>query len=604
MATWAKPNLNELEERFSPLSPYQLNRRRRKARVGAKTGGNGAHEESATQFLDSSATGDLNGHADSPGSSFGSPIAARQGTTKLSPKRSAGGATAHSLDTKKLLATSSWVSCAEELELLKTPEDLWREKLQLHRVLLHSVYKIWQSKERDLDAAAERYGLASREHFLRNNQVHALGLEKTDPDFVQAWIDEAEERSEEASRALAIAEQQRKHWFGQWRQLDNCQKEWVGFRAACCNASTRPIAVPVHCNHRLCPLCASHRSQRARKRILQMFTRVSNPAVITLTIPNTAGIDKEDFREFRVRLGKFLKMHERIIGGVYSLETTYSRKVPGRPFHLHAHVLVDLSDPLPESSEKTKVAGTRMMVFNSLKWRMEFEWTRLWVARWGKSPAKNAQRASLWADEQAFRQWLEETRANVLKERDWKRGGYRDLKLSDAERERRTAWNAANRRSVDIRRVTSEVGAAAEVLKYITKVAGFAHIPEAIEPFMNAVRGARMIQTFGSWYGLQLEGDANEHDWSELTCACGCNEWKRIGVFHRDDVQMRADGRWELKPGFNDRSDPTIPRAKIPYFRDRELRDDERGRVFDVARAHREAELDDFDFVPKQQYLN
>src|SRR5208337_1849544 len=127
-------------------------------------------------------------------------------------------------------------------------------------------------------------------------------------------------------------------WEKQWIQVHNCQKEWIGYRAACCGERTRAIAVPVGCNHRLCPLCAWHRSQRARVHIKTMFDRLTHPVLITLTIPNKETIRRHDFTLLRQRIRQFIAQHKNwILGGVYSLETTCNRAE--KTWHIHAHIL-------------------------------------------------------------------------------------------------------------------------------------------------------------------------------------------------------------------------------------------------------------------------
>ena len=102
----------------------------------------------------------------------------------------------------------------------------------------------------------------------------------------------------------------------------------------------------------------------------------------------------------------------------------------------------------------------------------------------------------------------------------------------------------------DVRPVDDREGAAKEVLKYITKVANFSDNAAAIEEFCGAVKGARLVQTFGSWYGFNLETQFDpEHldDWGERKCACGLNCWEKQGVFSARDVEMDEAGRWHLK---------------------------------------------------------
>jgi hypothetical protein len=99
--------------------------------------------------------------------------------------------------------------------------------------------------------------------------------------------------------------------------------------------------------------------------------------------------------------------------------------------------------------------------------------------------------------------------------------------------------------------VTDREGAAREVLKYITKVADFSDQPDAIEEFSNATRGARLVQTFGTWYGfaVDVEFDPNHlDDWGKRPpCACGLNHWEKVGVYHYHHVQMDEAGRFYLR---------------------------------------------------------
>src|SRR5580658_4886741 len=103
--------------------------------------------------------------------------------------------------------------------------------------------------------------------------------------------------------------------------------------------------------------------------------------------------------------------------------------------------------------------------------------------------------------------------------------------MTGAARELRTVWNRERRRVIDLRPVTDRGGAAFEVLKYLTKVADFSDVPEAVEVFANAVKGARLIQTFGTWYGAKLDTSTDFdpekfEDWGEMKCACGVKDRK------------------------------------------------------------------------------
>ena len=412
---------------------------------------------------------------------------------------------AASLDTANHLATS----VANWLEESKTEKQIYLEKLSLHRQLVSTFHKIWQH------------------HASKGNTQEAVTWEKA------------------------------------WKRITNCQMEWMGYRAACCEGQTRPIAIPIGCNHRLCPLCCWHRSQKARVRIKSLFDRLTHPVFITLTIPNKATIRKHDYTLFRQKVRQFIAEHSAWIkGGVYSLETTYNRKE--KTWHIHAHILADVVSSLPSKSEKTDLAGQRVYAFTAIKLKLEFDWLRLWGTAWGKKARKNADKMRAEGDTYTFEQWIEVGRRMRLKE--WRAGAYRPIDATPEDLAMRTQWNAENRRVVDVRPVLDREKAAFEVLKYITKVAAFSDLAEAVEPFCNAVRGARLIQTFGSWYGVKLHepADAKQpHDWGDLKCACGCNDWKRMGTFFRHDVHMDATGRWRLKPSLDHNSFGTVLRPTI-----------------------------------------
>ena len=418
-------------------------------------------------------------------------------------------AAAPSLDTEKQLATT-----VHEWNVINQSEgEIRAEQVALHRQLNGTVHKIWQG------------------HAAAGNTAEALKWEK------------------------------------QWFRLHNCQTEWIGYRAECCQGFTQPVAVPIGCNHRLCPLCAWHRSRVARTRIKTMFDRLTHPVLITLTIPNKDTIHKHDYTLFRQRVRQFIAQHkEWIKGGVYSLETTYNRAE--KTWHIHAHILADVTASLPSKQDKIDLAGQRVFAFTAIKLKLEFDWMRIWTKGWGKK-SKDADQMHLAGDTYIFEEWVKEGRE--MRVREWqggRGGGYAPIAgLTSEEQAARTAWNAKNRRVLDVRPVLDRDGAAREVLKYITKVADFSDLPEAVEAFCNAVKGARLIQTFGSWYGVKLDTPPDPeqpNDWSEMKCTCGLNIWERMpGVFSRDRVEMEATGRWLIKRPLDHRCRGNIARPTI-----------------------------------------
>jgi len=459
------------------------------------------------------------------------------------------GAKAPSLDTEKDLQATSVRDWAFDQ---RTAADERLEQLALQKQLLGSVHAVWQKWRNAPADDAEAVWWASYELELAERGE--------DPKVrwrqVEKWLKTNKPKGVNA-KALA--------WEKRWMRLRNCQSEWIGYRAACCGDRSKSVAVPIGCNDRLCPFCGQHRAQKARVAIKSMFDRLTHPVLLTLTCPNKGGIKKHDFTLFRQRVRQFIAQHKAwLLGGVYSLETTYNRTE--KTWHIHCHILGDMSAALPSKQEKTILAGVRVFAFTALKLKLEFDWARLWVKGWGKMPAKNASHMRKAGSVYAFEQWVMEGRESQLKE--WSAGSMRPIPgLSPSEIKHRSEWNRANRRVIDLRPVTDRAGAAAEVLKYITKSADFSDLPEAVEAFCDAVKGARLIQTFGSWYGANFDTNFDpEHmdDWGEMKCACGLNCWERVGVFHRKDVFFDRDGKSYILPDVAANSmGGTVPRPRI-----------------------------------------
>ncbi len=489
-----------------------------------------------------------------------------------------GGATC-SLDTEKYLETSvrdlrardakePAITCRAWAASERTEEEIRMEKWTLKRGLTSTVHAIWQEKVPSAGEAHHRwFDRLKEEEKLRPGET-----EEQRSSRVLKW--------KKANR-LKGKDGDAWWWFRQYEQLRNCQAQWIGFRASCCKGATRPIAVPIGCKHRLCPMCCSQRASKSRERIRIMFDRLEHPVLITLTKPNQESLQRSDFKNFRRCTRRFLKQHQWtsstnstsgnvwIKGGLYSIETTFNRR--DKSWHMHCHILADVVSPLPSKSDRTTVAGVQMFSFTAIKLALEFDWLRITSTKWGKKRRKDSDPRRKGGEIEVFEDWVRAGKAMRLRE--WRNGKMAQVDgLSESERAEREAWNRENRRVIDLRPVTDRDGAAKEVLKYLTKVSNFSDLPEAVEPFMKAVRSARLIQTFGTWYGAKLDPatefnpEQMENDWSSLQCTCGRNHWERMGVFYRDDVEMDTSGRWHLKKQLQETCSGTVPR---PSFRAR-----------------------------------
>jgi hypothetical protein len=493
---------------------------------------------------------------------------------RLGTRRKLGGSrreAASSLDTEKQLETTVPSSDHRTVKQFLcdslTEEDHYRRQMSIHRVLEGTVRKIWQGWANKGNDPESRAWAAAYDAQLKTRDDEDEGERRK---RLKQWLKDHKARG-------AMAE--RLKWERAFEQIRNCRTQWIGYGAACCGDKTGTIAVPIGCKHRLCPLCAWDRSKNARLRIKRLFDRLTHPVLITLTIPNKDSIRKHDFTLFRQRVRKFLAQHRDVLGGVYSIETTYNRQE--KSWHIHAHVLADLNRALPVKRDKVMFYGEKTMAFTALKWGLEFDWLCLWVDTWAKMPSIEAPKkgvkkwAKKWAEyEFAFAQWVGGKRrysTKWAKTFDGARWVLRRDLTPDEQRlyKKQESWNRHNTRVIDIRPVTDRDGAVKEVLKYITKSGDFADCPEAVEQFCNAVKGARLVQTFGTWYGFDVESDTefdpeNFKDWGEFPpCSCGLNHWERVGVFYRPDVRMDSSGRWFVTRSFSRHDPGTVTRPTI-----------------------------------------
>jgi hypothetical protein len=506
---------------------------------------------------------------------------ARLGTRRRKPRQAVSvlpeaggtsprGARPSSLDTDNQPETSvaSW------LEEKKTGADLYREQCYLHAQLVDAFHATWQKWAAIATHDAEDCWLRRYSEVARTIEGESEGARSK---RIKDWkrLNPPSGTDREALR-----------WERAWVRLKNCQTEWIGLGAACCGARTRPYAVPVGCRHRLCPFCAANRSARSQAKVKKLFPKLEHPVLVTLTTPNVPTITKHRLQHLRMLVRKLLKHHPEFRGGIYSIEITYNRDE--KTWHPHVHMLADRDRALPTTKDpRIDFCGKSSLPFMPLKWRLEFDWACLtngWKCTLPSpnEPKKGRKKWLLqWSDYWfEFEKWTLAKRAHSTIQFKHKEGRKYVLRadLSNAELleyARLQAWNARHTRVIDLRPVDDRDGAAREVLKYVTKVAFFSDVPEAVEEFSRATRGARMVQTWGTWYGIDLESDT-DFDPAELAkekpmqCACGTNHWKRIGFFHRCDVEIESGGDWRLKEPHNHNSSGTVSRPTIRALEMRE----------------------------------
>lgn len=117
------------------------------------------------------------------------------------------------------------------------------------------------------------------------------------------------------------------------------------------------------------------------------------------------------------------------------------------------------------------------------------------------------------------------------------------------------AWEAITEGAgfiVDIRPIRGHDAAIAEAIKYITKITPFWDDPRLLNEFMQAVRGARLLGTFGTLYGQDVPDTRPPKRFP--TCAgCGSTDpahWQGHGLVwaYRVGRELAPDGRYYWVP--------------------------------------------------------
>lgn len=86
----------------------------------------------------------------------------------------------------------------------------------------------------------------------------------------------------------------------------------------------------------------------------------------------------------------------------------------------------------------------------------------------------------------------------------------------------------------------ADAGTVRELIKYVTKVADLLGEPEALDAFLAAVKGKRLVRTYGTFYGLPI---ADEDDPQAACCPdCKSENTVRLGYIEPYQVGLDFDG--------------------------------------------------------------
>ncbi|MDQ1252577.1 MAG: Replication protein, partial [Euryarchaeota archaeon] len=93
--------------------------------------------------------------------------------------------------------------------------------------------------------------------------------------------------------------------------------------------------------------------------------------------------------------------------------------------------------------------------------------------------------------------------------------------------------------------------ASKELAKYVVKPGDFLQDPSLVDEYLKAVKGSRLVSTFGVYYNMVLDDD--DDDCCLPDCWCGKNEWRRLDVFYSiADVFKDTQGFYRMRTIISD----------------------------------------------------
>lgn len=91
----------------------------------------------------------------------------------------------------------------------------------------------------------------------------------------------------------------------------------------------------------------------------------------------------------------------------------------------------------------------------------------------------------------------------------------------------------------------ADSGTVGELMKYVTKVADLVGKPKALNEFLLAVKGRRLVKKYGSFYNVQV-ADEDAPRLHKCPC-CGCSEITKLGIVPREQVIMDFNGNLRVQ---------------------------------------------------------
>jgi hypothetical protein len=110
-----------------------------------------------------------------------------------------------------------------------------------------------------------------------------------------------------------------------------------------------------------------------------------------------------------------------------------------------------------------------------------------------------------------------------------------------------------------------------EVVKYVTKCAEFAGEPQLVDEFLNAFKGVRRVQCFGSFHGKaaqEFEREPGEDDEgiAEAESNLRAEGYQKLPLrAHFSDIEIKADGTRQLTFAFMERVEALLSAPDPPW---------------------------------------
>lgn len=285
------------------------------------------------------------------------------------------------------------------------------------------------------------------------------------PVMAEKQPDDIAERLDRRNRLREVAEKNRLRLVerldaeGGVKLADRIRNCGAEFSMTCTGCGAG-IAVPQRCKVKWCPVCARIKSAERAAKLRIAVEQMADPVHLTLTMANVTDWSRPHLRHLIESFGRLRR------NKVWQRckGGVYNLEVTnkGKGWHPHLHALIDcswLSHLVPEPTRHTSKFHRK-----NLSERAHAEL----CAVWGMCLRQDGSDPSVW-----------------------------------------------------VRRC--DVGAAAEIAKYVIKPDEIISITQSIIPLIQSLQSCRVTASFGSMRG-KTKIKTDDSDRPKLSCACGCND--------------------------------------------------------------------------------